>query len=354
MYGFKFDIRVYVLLTSLDPVIAYVYEDGLVRIATEKYSEHPSSARDPCVHVTNFAVNKKLNAAKFVFSDNVSENVGNKWRLRRLWTYFHEVGIGQYDLELIWSRIEDVVIKSLLCAHTQMRADYRKITEHSNYNCYKLLGYDLMLDRDLNVHLVEINARPQLLDDELDKTVNRPMVSEMLRIIGYHIPSNLYMHKDIGAKLVDNSGSKAKKSGIQFVTFERKVYSRHPDNQDEVKQSEFSRNYIERKEYVKEILRGKKRSFFHVVMSEKYGAISLLDLTSLDVRTLIRLEEERSQLKQFRRIFPTPQTHAYFRFMESVSYFDKLLDAYETEYGMEGRERALNMINSHCQRNVHL
>ena len=84
------------------------------------------------------------------------------------------------------------------------------------------------------------------------------------------------------------------------------------------------------------------------------NTFSLSDLTSLDVRTLIRLEEERSQLKQFRRIFPTPQTHSYFRFMEVVPYFDKLLDAFETEYGLEDRERALNMINSRCQRNVHL
>ena len=33
----QFDIRVYVLLTSVDPLVAYIYDDGLVRIATEPY-----------------------------------------------------------------------------------------------------------------------------------------------------------------------------------------------------------------------------------------------------------------------------------------------------------------------------
>ena len=42
----------------------------------------------------------------------------------------------------------------------------------------------MMIDNDLKVHVLEVNGRPQLQSHVLDKAVNRPMLAEMLKIIG--------------------------------------------------------------------------------------------------------------------------------------------------------------------------
>lgn len=37
--GYKFDLRIYALVTSCDPLRAFIYNNGLVRLGTEEYQE---------------------------------------------------------------------------------------------------------------------------------------------------------------------------------------------------------------------------------------------------------------------------------------------------------------------------
>jgi len=71
--GFKFDIRLYVLVTSYDPLKIYLYKDGLVWFATEKYTVNPSSLKKWFIHLTNYSVNKK-NLEKYVPNEGKEEN----------------------------------------------------------------------------------------------------------------------------------------------------------------------------------------------------------------------------------------------------------------------------------------
>ena len=62
--GFKFDLRVYVAVTSINPLRIYMFEDGLVRFATAKYTEIVDTKKAKFTHLTNYSLNK--HAANFV------------------------------------------------------------------------------------------------------------------------------------------------------------------------------------------------------------------------------------------------------------------------------------------------
>jgi len=52
-------------------------------------------------------------------------------------------------------------------------------------------------------------------------------------------------------------------------------------------------------------------------------------------------EEERHQLKLFKRIIPSDLSHKYLKFMDKPSYFDKLFDAFEQKYSNQVSEFCL-------------
>ena len=59
MDGLKFDLRIYVLVFGVDPLRIYLYNEGLARLATEKYEAvNNNNMTDICMHLTNYAVNK--------------------------------------------------------------------------------------------------------------------------------------------------------------------------------------------------------------------------------------------------------------------------------------------------------
>jgi tubulin polyglutamylase TTLL6/13 len=57
--GLKFDLRIYVLLFGIDPLRIFLYNEGLTRLATEKYEGvSKSNIEEVCMHLTNYALNK--------------------------------------------------------------------------------------------------------------------------------------------------------------------------------------------------------------------------------------------------------------------------------------------------------
>ena len=61
-------MRIYVLVTSVDPLRVFLYHDGLIRICTTPYVEpNGKNLDDLTMHLTNYAINS---ANKAVFQQN--------------------------------------------------------------------------------------------------------------------------------------------------------------------------------------------------------------------------------------------------------------------------------------------
>jgi hypothetical protein len=53
--NFKFDLRVYVLVTSANPLRLFIFKDGLARFCTVPYAAPTAeNIMDDCMHLTNY------------------------------------------------------------------------------------------------------------------------------------------------------------------------------------------------------------------------------------------------------------------------------------------------------------
>ena len=176
--GYKFDLRVYTLLTSCDPLRIYVYDEGLVRFATTRYKE-PNSVNitNVFMHLTNYAVNK------YSRTYNQDSEEGSKRKLTWFNSYLRKLG---HDVEGIWKRIDDVIIKTIISAAPVLKHSYAACFPNHDVipACCELLGVDIILDKRLNPQILEVNHSPSFhTDTALDWEIKESLLSDMFTMM---------------------------------------------------------------------------------------------------------------------------------------------------------------------------
>lgn len=316
--GVKFDMRLYALITSVDPLRIYFYNEGLVRFATSKYVEDVHNLYDKFMHLTNTSVNKI--SPMFRSNDSVDKCKGNMWSLKSLWSYL--AGKQRANVPRIWEEIKDIVIKTVISAEATLVARSHS-TLPSNCSAYQLLGFDIILDDNFKPWLLEVNNYPSMEPDTpLCLIVKGQLAKDFLNIVGFQIPN----------KLSDN---------------DKKVFM------DKYDQSPIchDRNLETRILTVEE--KDKQNRFANVSVREDYLGTIIDTLTPDDVRQLIRYEDEVTQVGGFDKIFPTKDTHSYHKFFDNVRYYNKLLDAWEYTYGSD-KTRGISRLQKLCDKEFHL
>ncbi|XP_034352531.2 tubulin polyglutamylase TTLL11 isoform X2 [Arvicanthis niloticus] len=154
----KFDIRLYVLLKSLDPLEIYIAKDGLSRFCTEPYQEpNPQNLHHVFMHLTNYSLN--IHSGKFVHSDSAS--TGSKRTFSSILCRLSSKGV---DIKKVWSDIISLVIKTVIALTPELKVFYQSDipTGRPGPTCFQILGFDIILMKNLKPMLLEVNANPSM------------------------------------------------------------------------------------------------------------------------------------------------------------------------------------------------
>merc|ERR1712013_69041 len=181
--GRKFDLRLFALVTSYRPLIAYFYSEGFARFSNVKYTADRDQMNNTEVHLTNVAIQKH--------SDDYNPNHGNKWSFSNVMLYI-ESNFGNTAAAQMMKQIRDIIIYSLLSVKNVLINDK---------HCFECYGFDIIIDSALKPWLIEINASPSLsATTKADSKFKKKLIFDLFRVVvpSQNVFGELCTKKNVG------------------------------------------------------------------------------------------------------------------------------------------------------------
>lgn len=180
--GLKFDLRVYALITSIEPLQIFVYNEGLVRLATQQYeTPRRTNLANKYMHLTNYSINK--------YSSTFSEDaeLGSK----RTFGSFNKLLKNEgHNVNQLWRDIDDIIIKTVLSVKSELRHSYRTLFPNHDRitGCFEILGFDIIIDQMLRPYLLEVNHSPSFSTETLiDDSVKTNLIRDTFALLNIQV-----------------------------------------------------------------------------------------------------------------------------------------------------------------------
>ncbi|RKO95620.1 tubulin-tyrosine ligase, partial [Caulochytrium protostelioides] len=164
--GKKFDLRIYVMVTSYTPLVVYMHRNGFCRFSNTQFSMDAKDISNMYIHATNVAIQKT--------APNYDDSKGCKWLLRNFKMY---VGTqqGTEAADKLFTAIEALVVRSLMSVQKVMINDR---------HCFEIYGYDILIDAQLKPWLLEVNASPSIsAENQFDYDLKYGMLNDAFDIV---------------------------------------------------------------------------------------------------------------------------------------------------------------------------
>ncbi|XP_042669124.1 tubulin polyglutamylase TTLL5 isoform X2 [Centrocercus urophasianus] len=303
---FKFDVRLYVLVTSYDPLVIYLYEEGLARFATVRYDQASKNIKNQFMHLTNYSVNKK--SGDYVSCDDPEvEDYGNKWSMSAMLRYLKQEG---RDTAALMASVEDLIIKTVVSAEQAIATACKTFLSHRG-SCFELYGFDVLIDDTLKPWLLEVNLSPSLAcDAPLDLKIKASMLSDMFTLVGF-------VCQDPGqrsSRTAYHSSESVRRNPYQKL--QRPVSAQSQPTNTRLRTRPLSASDAEMKNFMPS---GREKA------TGRQGS-SMLGLSMEEIKVLRRVRDENERRGGFIRIFPTPLTwDLYGSFLEYKTSMNYML-----------------------------
>ena len=199
--GRKFDIRQWVLVSNLNPLTIWIWEEPYLRFGAEDYNITDMS--NLFSHVTNNSIAKHSEH----FKETKIE--GNMWEVHQ----FSDFLVKQYGSDR-WPEIHQKIKNVIICSFEAARHEMKQ-----RPNSFELFGYDVMIDENLNVYLIEVNLSPALdystkiteklvklmLEDLIQVVIDNKDVNDKMNSIGKF--TKIYQGQEVNAAYLPNKAN---------------------------------------------------------------------------------------------------------------------------------------------------
>ncbi len=144
IHGKKFDFRTYVLITSITPLRAYIYKEGLVRLASSKYDHNATKGGKEQQFLTNTSIGKK-----YTHLANLT------WTFEKLRYYFDEIGVNSGK---VFDSLNEAIVRTLLTSEYKFLKNFAtNLGGYDCTNCFQLLGVDVIINSNYQPIVIEVS-----------------------------------------------------------------------------------------------------------------------------------------------------------------------------------------------------
>jgi tubulin polyglutamylase TTLL6/13 len=183
--GLKFDLRIYALVTSVEPLRIYLHDEGMARFCTHPYQKPVGSNLTlSYAHLTNYSLNK--HNPNFQEPSEAEPENADHGHKRSLTSVFRTLSQQGLDIDNLKTEIEDIVRLAIISIQPLLATNYRTaIPWHDGKSrCFEVLGFDILIDKHGRPWLLEVNWAPSLATGSpFDTSLKTSVVKSALEIV---------------------------------------------------------------------------------------------------------------------------------------------------------------------------